>query len=134
MKHILIIFVLLALLNACKSEEKNSEISIKCNCDNLILDNLYNHFYIENRKSPFTGMCFKLNKNGDTLETINYSKGKVEGILTKYYKSGTKRSETTFKKNKYHGDAKEWDKNEVLIFHGTYRDGEYDSTLIDNRR
>ena len=68
------------------------------------------------------------------METINYNKGKVEGILTKYYDSGTKQSETTFKKNKYHGDAKEWDKNEVLIFHGTYNDGEYDSTLIDNRR
>ena len=77
MKHILIIFVLLALLYACKSEGKNSEMSIKCNCDKLILDNLYNHFYIENRKSPFTGMCFKLNKNGDTLETINYNKGNI---------------------------------------------------------
>jgi len=133
MKYFPIIFVLFALLNACQSEEKKAEIIIKCNCDKLILDNLYNHFYIENRKSPFTGICFKLNKYRDTLETINYNKGKVEGILTKYYESGTKQSETTFKKNKYHGDTKEWDKNEVLIFHGTYNDGEYDSTLIDNR-
>ena len=79
-------------------------------------------------------MCFKLNNKGDTLEKINYKKGKVEGILTTFYASGKKKSETTFKKNKYHGDFKEWTENEVLIFHGIYNDGEYDSTLIDNRR
>jgi antitoxin component YwqK of YwqJK toxin-antitoxin module len=134
MKYNVIIFVLIGLFTSCKLEENNSDTSRGCNCDNLTLDHLYNHFYIENRKYPYTGMCFKLNKKGDTLETINYNKGKVEGVLTTFYKSGKKKSETTFKKNKYQGDVKEWDENEVLIFHGTYDDGEYDSTLIDNRQ
>ena len=134
MKYNVIIFVLICSLTSCKSEDKNPEAIIGCNCDNLTLDQLYNHFYIEHRKSPYTGMCFKLNKKGDTLETINYNKGKVEGVLTTFYTSGKKKSETTFKNNKYHGEAKEWDENEVLIFHGIYDNGEYDSTLIDNRR
>ena len=134
MKYNIIIFVLICSFTYCKSEDNNPEVSRSCNCDNLKLDHLYNHFYIENRKAPYTGMCFKLNKKGDTLETINYNKGKVEGVLTTFYAAGTKKSETAFKKNKYHGDAKEWDENEVLIFHGTYHDGEYDSTLIDNRQ
>ena len=134
MKYNVIIFVLICSFTSCKSEENNSETIIGCNCDNLTLDQLYNHFYIENRKHAYTGMCFKLDKKGDTLETINYNKGKVEGVLTKFYTSGKTKSETTFKKNKYHGDLKEWDENGVLIFHGIYDDGEYDSTLIDNRR
>jgi antitoxin component YwqK of YwqJK toxin-antitoxin module len=134
MKYNVIICVLICLFTSCISEGNNSETTRGCNCDNLTLDHLYNHFYIENRKSPYTGMCFKLNKKGDTLEKTNYNKGKVEGILTTFYTSGKKKSETTFKKNKYHGDVKEWDENEVLIFHGTYDDGEYDSTLIDNRQ
>ena len=134
MKYNVMICVLICSFTSCKSEDKNPEAIIECNCDNLTLDHLYNHFYIENRKSPYTGMCFKLNKKGDTLETINYNKGKVEGVLTTFYTSGKKKSETTFKKNKYHGEAKEWDENEVLIFHGIYDNGEYDSTLIDNRR
>ena len=134
MKYNVIISVLICLFTSCKSEVKNSDTITRCNCDNLTLDHLYNHFYIEYRKQPFTGMCFKLNKKGDTLETINYNKGKVEGVLTTFYASGTKKSETTFKKNKYHGDFKEWDENEALIFHGTYNHGEYDSTLLDNRR
>mgnify|MGYP006427426535 FL=1 len=134
MKYNVIIFVLICLFTSCKSDGNNSDTTRGCNCDNLTLDHLYNHFYIENRKSPYTGMCFKLNKKGDTLEKINYNKGKVEGVLTTFYTSGTKKSETTFKKNKYHGDAKEWDENEVLLFHGIYDNGEYDSTLIDNRR
>ena len=134
MKHNVIIFFLICLFTACKSEDTKSVKTTGCNCDKLTLDNLYNHFYIENRKLPYTGMCYKLNKNGDTLETINYNKGKVEGVLTTFYSSGKKKSETTFKKNKYHGDAKQWDENEVLLFHGIYDDGEYDTTLIDNRR
>jgi len=132
MKHSLTILFLILSMTSCYLESSNTKI--KCNCDELILDRLYNHFYIQNRKLPFTGMCYKLNKKGDTLETINYNKGKVEGVLTTFYSSGKKKSETTFKKNKYHGDAKEWDENEVLIFHGIYDDGDYDSTLIDNRR
>ncbi len=134
MKYNMVIFALLHLFISCSPEKQNSNINKECSCDNLILDRLYNHFYITNRKSPYTGMCFKLNHTGDTLEKINYNKGKVEGILTTFYTSGKKKTETTFKKNKYHGDIKEWDENEVLIFHGTYDDGEYDSTLIDNRR
>ena len=134
MKYNIVIFALLHLFISCSPEKQNSNINKECSCDKLILDRLYNHFYVENRKTPYTGMCFKLNNKGDTLEKINYKKGKVEGILTTFYKSGKKKSETTFKKNKYHGDFKEWNENEVLIFHGTYNDGEYDSTLIDNRR
>ncbi|MDC0313877.1 hypothetical protein OAL26_01985 [Flavobacteriales bacterium] len=134
MKYNVIIFVLICLFTSCIEDGNNSEATRGCNCESLTLDHLYNHFYIENRKSPYTGMCYKLNKKGDTLETINYNKGKVEGILTTFYESGKKKSETTFKKNKYHGDVKEWNENEVLLFHGTYDDGEYDSTLIDNRQ
>lgn len=125
---------MICLLTSCKSESNNSDSNATCNCDNLTLDHLYNHFYIENRKYPYTGMCFKLNKKGDTLETINYEKGKIEGVLTTFYISGGKKTETTFKKNKYHGDFKEWDKNGNLLFHGKYDDGEYNTTLIDHRR
>ena len=133
MKYNIVIFALFHLFTSCNLEKKNSNIKKECSCDNLILDRLYNHFYIENRKHPYTGMCFKLNNRGDTLEKINYNKGKIEGILTTFYASGLIKSETTFQKNKYHGDYKQWDENEVLIFHGTYDHGEYDSTLIDNR-
>jgi len=133
MKHFIYILFSLPLLTGCKSEPKKSLESSILNCDNLILDPLYNHFYTEDRKSPYTGLCFKLNKKGDTTETINYNLGKVEGVLTTFYASGTKKSETTFKKNKFHGDFKEWDENGNLLFHGVYDDGEFDTTLINNR-
>ena len=134
MKYLIYIFILIVLLTNCKPAVKSSVKTNLQNCDDLILDQLYNHFYTEDRKSPYTGMCFKLNKKGDTIETINYNKGKMEGVLTTFHPSGSKKTETNFKKNKFHGDYKEYNEKGDLLFHGTYDDGEYDSTLIDNRR
>ena len=134
MKFIIYISTLLFTVTSCISEHSNLLEVGRVNCDNLNLDPLYNHFYLENRKEPFTGLCYKLDKKSDTIETINYNKGKVEGVLTTFYPSGMKKTETSFKKNKHHGDYKEWNNDGILIFYGMYNDGEYDTTLIDNRR
>jgi len=134
MKYLIYIYCCSVLLISCNPDSKESKNPAIQNCDDLILDPLYNHFYIEDRKLPYTGMCYKLNKKSDTTEIINYNKGKVEGIMTVFFESGNIKSTTSFKKNKYHGEFKEWNEEGELIFHCIYNDGEFDSTLFDNRR
>jgi len=132
MSKLLINILIITLFFSCSLKENKSSLQ-KCNCDELQLDLLYNHFYLKDRKEPYTGLCYILNKKIDTLETRTYLKGKVDGILTKYYESGNKLSETTFSHNKYHGDHKEWDENGNLIFHCIYKKGSFDTTLVDYR-
>ncbi len=101
-----------------------------CICSDLILDELYNHFYLDDRTLPFTGTCKEYHKNGNLFKKIEYLEGKMDGVLLEYSKKNVLIKKNNFSKNMMHGDTFTYDKNGLLIFHGTYRRGKLDSVIF----
>ena len=110
-KHSLKIFLVLAiyLTTACTNGTKTS--AEKCNCNDLILDEPYNHYYLEERTVPFTGTCVEFNKNGTLNLTKDFLDGKLHGNMIRYRPSGDKLSTVPFEKNFIHGKAIVFDLN-----------------------
>ena len=91
------------LTTACTIGPKNS--AEKCNCNDLILDEPYNHYYLEERTVPFTGTCVEFNKNGTLNLTKQFVEGKLHGNMNRYRPNGDKLSTVEFDKNFIHGKA-----------------------------
>ncbi len=111
----------------------NHNISIdnnSCICSDLILDDLYNHFYLADRTLPFTGTCKEFHKNGNLFKKIEYVEGKMEGTLFEYSINNTLIKKNNFSKNMMHGEAYAYDTSGLLIFHGNYRRGKLDSVIF----
>ena len=127
--YFIFIFSITSILNSC-SNIRDKEV---INCDDLQFDPLYNHFFLENRKEPYTGLCERKDRNGTLLETINYTEGKVDGTLTRYYPDGKKKEEINYTMNLQDGENNHWDEDGNLILKAIFKRGEMDSILIDNR-
>ena len=99
------IFLVLAiyLITACTNGAKKSVE--KCNCNDLILDEPYNHYYLEERTVPFTGTCVEFNKNGTLNLTKDFVDGKLHGNMNRYLPNEDKLSTVEFEKNFIHGKA-----------------------------
>lgn len=132
MKSIFYLFLIVTFFS-CTGNEKTETIE-SCDCGDLQLDILYNHFYLTDRTEPFTGMCNKVDNKGNIVEQINYLDGKVHGTLTRFFENGNIESERNYHNNQQQGDMKQWDIEGNLLIHCTYDRGELDSILIDNRR
>ena len=91
------------LTTACTNGPKNS--AEKCNCNDLVLDEPYNHYYLEERTVPFTGTCVEFNKNGTLNLTKQFVEGKLHGNMNRYRPNGDKLSTVEFDKNFIHGKA-----------------------------
>ena len=91
------------LTTVCTNGPKNS--AEKCNCNDLILDEPYNHYYLDERIVPFTGTCVEFNKNGTLNLTKDFVDGKIHGNLIRYRMNGNKLSVVQFDKNFIHGKA-----------------------------
>ena len=103
-----LLFVLIQWLVSCNaSNEKNNKTSSKnnCPCDDLILDELYNHFYLEERNQPFTGICYELYPNQNIKLTKEFLNGKLHGNMLRYRADSSKISLVEFKDNFIHGKA-----------------------------
>ena len=105
------IFPVLAiyLTTACTNGAKNR--AKKCNCNDLILDEPYNHYYLKERTVPFTGTCVEFNNNGTLNLTKDFVDGKLHGNMVRYRPNGDKLSTVEFEKNFIHGKAIVFDLN-----------------------
>ena len=105
----LVIFTLLHCIVNCNSSVKNntkSSISYNnCHCDDLIYDELYNHFFIKERTVPFTGSCYEKYENGKIKLTKEFLNGKLHGNMLRYRKDSSRISLVEFKDNFIHGKA-----------------------------
>ena len=89
--HKILFIVLLIIISSC-NEEITEEISKKkslpetniCSCGDLVLDELYQHFYITERTLPFTGICIENHKNGNLYQKKEFIKGKMNGEFLEY--------------------------------------------------
>ena len=70
-KKLFLVFIAFGLFHCivkCKSSEKSNSESLtstkNCHCNDLIYDDLYNHFYIDDRTLPYSGSCYEKYKSG----------------------------------------------------------------------
>lgn len=126
MKRILPYFSILILLTtACKNDsaDATSETEDYCDCEMLALDNLYNHFYLEDRNEPYTGVCKIFHKNGQLKQEREIVDGKNNGYYRVYSESGQLLEEGVFKNNRHHGVFRYFEENGDLIVEAEYENG-----------
>jgi antitoxin component YwqK of YwqJK toxin-antitoxin module len=94
---------------ACNETADKASITIKneayCNCNDLIYDELYNHFYIDERNKPYTGICYERYESKKIKLTKEFKEGKLHGNMIRFKEDSTKISFVVFKKNFIHGKA-----------------------------
>lgn len=122
-RYIPYFFVLLFVITACKNGEKTSDEQDFCDCEMLAIDNLYNHFYLEDRSVPYTGICKVFHKNGQLKQERQIVDGKNNGYYRVYSESGILLEEGNFLNNRHHGIFKYFDENGALIIEVEYENG-----------
>lgn len=69
--------------------------------------------------------------NSDIIMTKeNYSKGKLNGLRTVYYKNGSLAEEAMYKNGKKNGIYKKYAENGVILEESNYKEGEYHGKAI----
>lgn len=101
--------MILLFVQCASNQLKNNDQ--QCNCGDLVLDEPYNHYFLEERTSPFTGTCIKLNKNGTLNLTKEFLEGKLHGDMIRYHPNGRKLSLIHFDNNFIDGKAFYFDVN-----------------------
>ncbi len=119
-----ILFMSVISLFGCISSDstKDSENDY-CDCEMLAHDDLYNHFYLENRKEPYTGVCKQFYKNGKLKQERQLVDGKNNGFFRNFSESGVLLEEGTFKDNRHHGWFKYYDEQGKLTVEVEYDNG-----------
>jgi len=69
-----------------KKEETSKENTGPCDCDDLILDPDYNHFFLEKNTEPYTGTCQTFYK-GKQIEVTADTSYKAQEIAAKQFKA-----------------------------------------------
>lgn len=117
--------ILIFLSAACKTDspDTSTEAPDYCDCEMLALDNLYNHFYLEDRHEPYTGVCKIFHKNGQLKQEREIVDGKNNGYFRVYSESGVLLEEGAFKNNRHHGTFKYFDERGDLIVEAEYENG-----------
>jgi antitoxin component YwqK of YwqJK toxin-antitoxin module len=102
-------FLLLAslyFLNQCQPKKESSTIKENsCHCNDLVYDELYNYFFIEERTSPYSGKCLEYYESGEISLEKNFIEGKMHGDMLRFRKNGIRKSLVEFKLNFIDGKA-----------------------------
>ena len=105
----LILIPAILYLTSCNETTDKASKTIKneayCNCNDLIYDELYNHFYIDERNEPYTGICYELYESKKTKLTKDFKEGKLHGKMIRFKEDSTKISLIEFENNFIHGKA-----------------------------
>ena len=90
----------------CQSKKESSTIpENSCHCNDLVYDELYNYFFIEERTSPYTGKCLEYFESGEISLEKNFVDGKMHGDMLRFRKNGIRKSLVEFKLNFIDGKA-----------------------------
>ncbi len=81
------IFSILFFFSKCQEKNNVKTVVNPCHCNDLIYDELYNHFFIEERTNPYTGKCQEYFKNGKVSLEKEFVDGKLDGKMITYRKS-----------------------------------------------
>ena len=90
----------------CQSKKESSTIKENsCHCNDLVYDELYNYFFIEERTSPYNGKCLEYYESGEISLEKNFIEGKMHGDMLRFRKNGIRKSLVEFKLNFIDGKA-----------------------------
>lgn len=136
--------ICLILLTACgegnssenpQVDSDNIEVSAVdssyCNCDDLTLDQPYNHFWRFERRIGYTGVCEEFHPDGKLKTTKNLVDGKLHGKIFTYYKNGRLREEKEFDMNFQTGEHIIYTNTGEVKFHGLYKRGTQTQVLVN---
>ena len=97
---------ILYFLNQCQTKNESSNITENsCHCNDLVYDELYNYFFIEDRTSPYNGKCMEYFESGEVSLEKNFKDGKMHGDMLRFRKNGIRKSLVEFKFNFIDGKA-----------------------------
>lgn len=104
--------------------------STYCNCNELVFDEPYNHFYLTEKRKGFTGKCEDFYPDGQKKTEKNFLEGKLHGKVITWYKNGQVHEEKQFDMNFQTGEQITYtDKGEVK-FHALYKRGNQTEVLV----
>jgi antitoxin component YwqK of YwqJK toxin-antitoxin module len=90
----------------CQSKKESSTVKENsCHCNDLVYDELYNYFFIEERTSPYNGKCLEYYDSGEVSLEKNFVDGKMHGDMLRFRKNGIRKSLVEFKLNFIDGKA-----------------------------
>jgi antitoxin component YwqK of YwqJK toxin-antitoxin module len=105
LRYILLGFILYFTIQ-CRSKKESSTIKENsCHCNDLVYDELYNYFFIEERTSPYNGKCLEYYDSGEVSLEKNFVDGKMHGDMLRFRKNGIRKSLVEFKLNFIDGKA-----------------------------
>ena len=97
---------ILYFLNQCQQKKESSSITENsCHCNDLVYDELYNYFFIEDRTIPYNGKCMEYYESGEISLEKNFTDGKMHGDMLRFGKNGIRKSLVEFKLNFIDGKA-----------------------------
>ena len=90
----------------CQPKQESSTIKENsCHCNDLVYDELYNYFFIEERTNPYNGKCLEYYESGEISLEKNFIDGKMHGNMLRFRKNGIRKSLVEFKLNFIDGKA-----------------------------
>lgn len=129
MYKLLIASLFAALFASCSgSTDSSGELSEEidsnyCDCNDLVFDDGYNHFYRFERREGFSGLCEEFYGNDQKKLEKNFLDGKVNGKMISYHDNGQIHVEEQFDMNFQEGEKIIYTKSGKIKFHATYKRG-----------
>ena len=104
--------------------------STYCNCQELVFNEPYNHFYLTDKRTGFTGKCEEFHPNGQVKVQKNFVSGKLHGKLTTWYENGQVKEEKEFDTNFQVGEQINYTSKGEVKFHAIYKRGVQTKILV----
>lgn len=124
--------LVLTFLASCKNNHEADATVEFCDCEMLAHDNLFNHFYLEDRKQPYTGVCKLFYKNGQLKHERELVEGKNNGFFRNFSETGVLLEEGFFLNNRHHGWFRYYDDQGNLTIEVEYENGIPVTERIEN--
>jgi hypothetical protein len=103
--YFLLVSILYFIIQCKPKKEPSSITENSCHCNDLVYDELYNYFFIEERTSPYNGKCLEYYESGEISLEKNFIEGKMHGDMLRFRKNGIRKSLVEFKLNFIDGKA-----------------------------
>ena len=103
--NFLLASILYFIIQCQQKKEPSSLTENSCHCNDLVYDELYNYFFIEQRTSPYSGKCLEYYESGEISLEKNFIEGKMHGDMLRFRKNGIIKSLVEFKLNFIDGKA-----------------------------
>lgn len=145
MKNIITVLFCSILLGACGNEGNSSDPATQdtesngtpaidssyCDCNELTLDQPYNHFWRFERRIGYTGVCEEFYPDGKLKMTKNLVEGKLHGKVFTYYQNGRLHEEKEFDMNFQTGEQIVYTSKGEVKLHALYNRGKQTQILVN---